>query len=173
MKRDYFQNGVVLLPLFLVLTSLLACSHDARFQSANDALSTSASKDVNSKIAQPDFCGGKLSGNGVFEFLSALKSDIRSENSSSIRDGRLYADNITLIADGKVERVSSEQLPYYSGRLPTREDWKTISSLLASGNLFPVGWRGCILSNGKAAFVTNSAGSIRLSSFNFDQEWER
>jgi hypothetical protein len=173
MERDHLRNGTFFLALFLAVTSLPACSQRVKTRSVDSANNAQMFQDKKAGLAQPKFCSGKLSKNGLTEFLDMLNSAVRSEDSSPIRDSQLFADNITLVAGGKEVRLNSGGLVLYAGRLPTREDWQIIASLLVAGKLFPVGWRGCILSNGKATFVANGAGNIGLSSFDFDREWER
>lgn len=173
MRSDQLRCGVFLLAIFLVLASLPACSQGAKYKRTDGVPSTGTSRDGRGDLRQPQFCSGRLSNNSLHDFLSSINAVIDVEASSPINDRQLFAESVTLVRDGKVEKLSSENLTRYSGKLPAREDWRIIASLLAAGKLFPVGWRGCILNNGKAAFIADSDGNIHLSSFDFDQEWER
>jgi hypothetical protein len=55
---------------------------------------------------------------------------------------------------------------------PTIADWKVISAAVASGQLESVGYRGCILSNGKASFESDGAGNFVLETFDASRAWE-
>lgn len=120
--------------------------------------------------AQLEFCGSQLASNEVREFAQIVASTLR--DNFSPRKQRLFAEVITLVDAGKVAHVERAELSRYVGKLPSAEDWQIISTRLNAGELYPVGWRGCILANGKSTFVADESGRLGLSSFDFDRGWE-
>lgn len=98
--------------------------------------------------ASPRFCGGRLAEGEVERYLAVLEAGI---------------------AHGRVPPVLG---PRVGSPMPTIGDWQSIAAAIAAGKLESVGWRGCILSNGKAAFSSTGQGHLRLISFDPQRAWD-
>jgi hypothetical protein len=96
----------------------------------------------------PAYCGGKMAVGALTQYLAKLNS---------------------AIAQGQ---IPSGLGPERTSKSPSFVDWQTISSAIEAGKLESVGWRGCILSNGKASFESDGAGTFALKTFDADRAWE-
>lgn len=103
---------------------------------------------TNQSVAVPAYCGGKLSNGELAQYLAKLDR---------------------AIAQGK---ITPDLGPSLRSDSPTIADWRTISAAIASGKLESVGWRGYILSNGKASFESDGAGNFVLETFDASRAWE-
>ena len=106
------------------------------------------------------------------DFANLIRSIAQSDGGAHFKDQRLYAEGITLIQKGQTTRLTREDLGSHLGTLPSRKDWLTIASEIEGGAATSGGWRGCFVSDGKAAFVADSSGNIGLTAFDFDRPWQ-
>jgi hypothetical protein len=114
------------------------------------ALSTGCthSQPLAQTVASPGYCGGKLSSGELSQYLAKLDQAVTQGH------------------------VPQDLGPSLRGDSPTIADWKVISAAVASGKLESVGYRGCILSNGKASFQSDGAGNFVLDTFDASRAWE-
>ena len=94
------------------------------------------------------YCGGQLAPGALHRYIEKLEYGL---------------------ASGHVPRTLG---PKPGAPRPSIKDWRMIHAALSAGKLYPVGWRGCILSSGKAAFDTDETGNLILRSFDPKREWE-
>lgn len=155
----------------VALLHLWACSPEESGQFApNDvrAADSEVGEDADLRID----CGNLVTIDQLNAYVGSIRSiDNKAEPRAHSNQKELFADSITLIEKGKATHMTRAELDHYAGRLPSSDDWQIIASALASGRLASGGWRGCFLSNGKAAFVADAAGDLGLSSFDFDRQW--
>ena len=103
---------------------------------------------VGAHAENPVYCGAQLAPGELARYVAKLNSGL---------------------ASGHVSRTLG---PRTGAHRPSIDDWRIISVALTAGKLEPVGWRGCILSNGKASFQADGEGKLVLSSFDPQRKWE-
>jgi hypothetical protein len=96
----------------------------------------------------PRFCGGKLTDAVLRHYLLELN---------------------VAIAGGRIPKTFG---PTRYGSMPSVRDWKAIAAAIEAGKLEDIGWRGCMLSHGKAAFESDGEGNFVLVAFDSQRAWD-
>ena len=109
--------------------------------------SIGSSRPLAGLIKHPAYCGGELSDAQLRNFLQIVRSGFSTGDFHDATSSRLL------------------------GPRPTLKDWKVIASSIEDGRLESVGWRGCILANGKAAFQSGPQEPLVLYSFDSSRHW--
>ena len=104
-------------------------------------------KSTGGTIRHPTYCGGELSDAQLRDFLEAVRASFVTTD---------------------FHAAMSNQ---FVGQRPAMKDWKIIASSIEGGKLESVGWRGCILGSGKAAFQSGLNQPFLLYTFDSSRDW--
>jgi hypothetical protein len=96
----------------------------------------------------PKYCGGELTDTVLRQYLSALNVAVERRH------------------------VPKKFGPTRYGNMPSIRDWKIIAAAIGAGKLENIGWRGCMLSHGKAAFESDGKGHFTLVAFDSQRAWD-
>jgi hypothetical protein len=153
------------IPMFLGCSSKQSAGHPIQNETVAPELIADSSR------GRID-CGNLVAASALRDFANLIRSIAKSDAGAPLADKRLYAENIIFIQEERSTPLTREELGSYLGTLPSQKDWLTIASEIERGAATSGGWRGCFVSNGKAAFVADSSGNIGLSAFDFDRQWD-
>ncbi|MFC7380382.1 hypothetical protein [Brevundimonas sp. GCM10030266] len=81
-----------------------------------------------------------------------------------------YHETVGIRSEGKYLTFRRDDFSPGAGALLSNAQWREIADR-ALGDLHSVGWRGCILADGKAGFQSDANGEMGLSSFDKDRGW--
>jgi hypothetical protein len=124
------------------------------------------------RAAPPPFryCGMELGRNALADFVVRLKKAI-DQDYAIARHPELFSDNFSIGYRGKWLYVPARDLVNFRKALSNKYDWDFIYKSLANGELGDVGWRGCILDDGKISFEADAHGRLSISGFDADRQW--
>jgi hypothetical protein len=112
-------------------------------------------------------CGGNLRSGAVAAYFERLQAALDSGGPVPIS---FYDAHVGIMSGGQYLTFKREDFKPGAGALLSNAEWKEI---LDRGyeDMQSIGWRGCMLADGKAGFQSDPNGDIVLSSFDKDRAW--
>jgi hypothetical protein len=145
-------------PLTLSLV-LIACAEQPQ-------RAESGPSDAPSAAEAREYCGGELLPGAAKDYAGRLSEFLASGDARA--PDALYADNFYL-SDTDGRKIQRGVGPDRNREAElTRQEWGEIAERLPS-DLKSVGWRGCILGDGKASFESGPDEHAKLVLRNFDR----
>lgn len=124
-------------------------------------------------IAQPapendfPFCGGALKPGAARAFFVRLEQALQSGEPVPMN---FYDEAVVIESEGRSLTVRRDDFRPGAEALLSNAQWREIADR-GFRDLGSVGWRGCILADGKAGFQSDKDGQLVLSSFDKDRAW--
>ena len=116
------------------------------------------------------YCGGETTKIEVRRFFAALRQGLEENRSASYFDGFL-GHSFGVTRDGRHLRYNKADFSAATPSLISPADWESIAKR-GEDRLEPIGWRGCMMDNGKVWFEAGESG-LRLSGINHDIPWKQ
>ena len=163
-------------PLFVAIAASSATVASGQISnsghSAIDALETVVEDgDVEEREELPSdifYCGGETTRAEVSRFFSLLHEGME-EGRPAAYFNQFVADRFRVIRDERNFVFDREDFNSVTPRFFSREDWIRIVDKGAPG-LNDMGWRGCMIDQGKVWFTASVKG-LHISSINHDMAW--
>ena len=122
-------------------------------------------------IAQPEndfpFCGGELKPGAARAFFERLEQALQSGEPVPMS---FYDEAIVIQSGGRNLTFRRDDFRPGAEALLSKAQWREIAER-GFDDLQGVGWRGCILGDGRAQFQSDKDGQLVLSGFDKDRPW--
>ena len=106
------------------------------------------------------YCGGETTKIEVRRFFAALRQGLEENRSASYFDGFL-GHGFGVTRDGRHLWYNKAEFSAATPGFISTTDWESIAKR-GEDRLEPIGWRGCMMDNGKVWFEADESG-LRLS----------
>ena len=106
------------------------------------------------------YCGGETTKIEVRRFFAALRQGLEENRSASYFDGFL-GHGFGVTRDGRHLWYNKAEFSAATTGFISTTDWESIAKR-GEDRLEPIGWRGCMMDNGKVWFEADESG-LRLS----------
>ncbi|MDQ8027498.1 MAG: hypothetical protein REJ23_02140 [Brevundimonas sp.] len=112
-------------------------------------------------------CGGDLKAGAVRDYFTRLEAVLAANTPVPIS---FYGEAVTIQSGGRHLTFRREDFRPGAAALLSNAQWREIAGR-GLNDLHSVGWRGCILGDGKAGFQSDKDGQLVLTSFDKDRAW--
>lgn len=117
----------------------------------------------------PRFCGGEAAPGTIDAYFKRLSDHLAAANAPVPME--FYRETFGITAGGRTLYFRRREMGAGARALPSLEDWRMISRR-GPGMLESLGYRGCLLDDGKVWFEVGMDGTFALSGFNKDLPWK-
>ncbi|WP_420471715.1 hypothetical protein [Brevundimonas sp. FT23042] len=114
----------------------------------------------------PD-CGGSLKPGAARAFFQRLEQALDSGEPVPMR---FYDEAVGIRSGGRYLTFHRDDFRPGAHALLSNAEWREIADR-GFGDLQDIGWRGCMLGDGKAGFQSTADGELALRSFDKDRAW--
>jgi hypothetical protein len=112
-------------------------------------------------------CGGALKPGGAPAFFERLEQALQNGGPVPVS---FYHETVVILSEGRSLTFRRDDFRPGARALLSNDQWREIADR-GFRDLADVGWRGCILGDGKAGFQSDANGELGLSSFDKDRAW--
>lgn len=112
-------------------------------------------------------CGGALKPGAAEAYFERLEQALRSGGPVPMS---FYHETVVIQSEGRNLTFRRDDFRPGARALLSDAQWREIAER-GFGDLRSVGWRGCILGDGKAGFQSDANGELGLSTFDKDRAW--
>ncbi|WP_420478301.1 hypothetical protein [Brevundimonas sp. FT23028] len=145
--------------------TLVACGPE---QSAPpEAAPSLSAASTPARINDFPFCGGVLKPGAALAFFQRLE---RALDSGEPVPMRFYDEAVGIRSGGRYLTFHRDDFRPGARALLSNAEWREIADR-GFVDLQDIGWRGCMLGDGKAGFQSTADGELALRSFDKDRAW--
>ena len=113
-------------------------------------------------------CGGKVKAGSIEAYFQRLADHLAAGDAAVPME--FYDEMFSVTSDERWLVFSREEMGAGAQALPSRDDWREISRRGPQA-LEDLGWRGCLIADGKVWFEADGE-TFSLKSFNKDMPWD-